>query len=93
MGKYISNHKWYRAVKRGMREAQKQKRRNAAYGIEEDKQELNALGKWFERQGWKGELLKFVLTLSVLAILWFTHTWLVFLMLCGIVWFVKTLFF
>ena len=54
--------------------------------------ELNALGRWFKRHGWKGELLKGVIMLAVVLALWFTGTWLLFLIICGVVWFVRALF-
>ena len=91
MGKYVSNRRWYRAVKRGMREADKQRRRNGGRSFCNEQVELNALGKWFKRQGWKGELLQGIIIIALVLILWFTGTWFLFLIICGLVWFVKAL--
>lgn len=91
MGKYVSNRRWYRAVKRGMREADKQRRRNGRSSFTDGPVELNALGKWFKRQGWKGELLKGIIILALVFIVFYTGTWFVFLIICGLVWFVRAL--
>ena len=86
MSRYDDDHFW-------MDYEDEMMRREAEPADDPEPTNLQKFVEWFNGLGWKGELLKFVLTIAVLAILWFTHTWLAFLMLCGIVWFIKTVFF
>lgn len=89
----MSRHRQWRAWQFARRHRNQDMLGSMTSGNDDDPEKLNAIGRWFKRMGWKGELVKFILTLSILAILLFTHTLLAFLILCGIVWFIKTLFF
>ena len=53
MGKYVSNRRWYRAVKRGMREADKQRRRLDGKFSSHRKETPD---EWLWRQPWKIKL-------------------------------------
>ncbi len=93
MGKYVSNRRWYRAVKRGMREADKQRRRNKSYYYaDNDFWRDVPFGRWFEKKGCLGYLLFGAILLTLVLILYYTGTIFVFLMICGLVWFVRALF-
>ena len=90
MGKYVSNRRWYRAVKRGMREADKQRRRN---GGRSSFRSGETPDEWLWRQPWKRKLPVMIGLFVLVIVAWETGLWIPLGLLLLVVWFVKILFF
>ena len=85
----MSRHRQWRAWQFARRHSRQGTQRNKFYADKPVK--LNAVGRWFKRMGWKGELLEGLIILAVVLILYYTGTIFVFLMICAFVWFVVAL--
>ena len=89
MGKYISNHKWYRAVKRGIREANKQRRRSSGkYSLRTGE----TPDEWIWRQPWKIKLPIIVGLLVLIVVVWETGLFIPLFFIVLLLWFIVTLF-
>ena len=88
MGKYVSNRRWYRAVKRGMREAGKQRRRNGGRSSSGGGETLD---EWIWRQPWKIKLPIIIGLFALVVVLWETGLWVLLGFVVLLLWIVAAL--
>lgn len=88
MGKYVSNRKWYRAVKRGMREADRQRRRNGGRSSFVGGETPD---EWLWRQPWKIKLPIMVGLFVLVVVLLETGLWVPLGIVALLLWFVVAL--
>ena len=66
----MSRHRQWRAWQFARRHRNQDMLGSMMSGNDYDPEKLNAIGRWFKRMGWKGELLKGVLTIAALIVIW-----------------------
>ena len=88
MGRYVSNRRWYRAVKRGMREADKQRRKN---GRRSSFRSGETPDEWLWRQPWKIKFPMMIGLFALIVVLLETGLWVPLGFIVLLLWFVVAL--
>lgn len=88
MGKYVSNRRWYRAVKRGMREADKQRRKN---GRRSSFRSGETPDEWLWRQPWKIKMPIMIGLFALIVVLLETGLWIPLAFIVLLLWFIVAL--
>ena len=88
MGKYVSNRRWYRAVKRGMREADKQRRRSFGRSSFHSG---DTPDEWLWRQPWKIKMPIMIGLFALIVVLLETGLWIPLAFIVLLLWFIVAL--